>query len=167
MRGTATLGEAITSRSAFAGEAEQVVTDASLNEIAGHLNVQHARLVDVTVELLAHPGRWRGDGVWNAAQYLCWRVGLASHRARQIVTIAERVDELPECVAAFRRGELTVDAMAAIAKRAPWWTDHTARNYGTSMTVTSFSSSGGSTSRGARITRVLPLATSASLRSRS
>ncbi len=49
-------------------------------------------------------------------------MGVAPHRARQIVEIAERV-ELPVCVAAFRRGELAVDQMAAIAKRAPWWTD--------------------------------------------
>ena len=139
MRGTGTTGE--TNRvgagapSAFAGEADQAVLDETLNEIAGHLNAQHARLVDATVELLAHPERWRGDGVWTPTQYLCWRVGVAPHRARQIVEIAERVDELPICFEAFRRGELTVDAMAAIAKRAPWWTDKTARTYGTTMTI--------------------------------
>ena len=138
MSGTATLREeptAPTAPSAFLGEAEQVVLDAELNDIAGHLNVQHARLVDATVALLTHPERWRGDGVWKPSQYLCWRVGVAPHRAAQIVSIAERVDEFPECVGAFRRGELTVDAMAAIAKRAPWWTDRTARTYATSMTI--------------------------------
>jgi hypothetical protein len=93
------------------------VLDDELNTIAGHLNVQHARLVDATVQLLAFPDRWLGDGVWTAEQYLCWRVGLAPNRARQIVKIAERVDQLPVCVAAFGRGELAVDQMAAIARR--------------------------------------------------
>ncbi|MDX2379124.1 MAG: DUF222 domain-containing protein [Acidimicrobiia bacterium] len=135
MGGTEQPGGVVTATSAFAGESEQVVLDAELNEIAGHLNTQHARLVDATVELLANPGRWRGDGVWTAQQYLCWRVGLAPARAVHIVEIAERVGELPICTAAFRSGELAIDAMAAIAKRVPWWADQTACNYGTAMTV--------------------------------
>jgi hypothetical protein len=121
---------------AFAGEAEQAALDDELNTIAGHLNAQHARLVDATVKLLAFPDRWQGDGVWTAEQYLCWRVGLAPTRARQIVTIAERVDELPVCAAAFGRGELAIDQMAAIAKRAPWWTDQQVCGHGATMTVT-------------------------------
>jgi hypothetical protein len=107
-----------------------------LNTIAGHLNTQHARLVDATVKLLAFPDRWQGDGVWTAEHYLCWRVGLAPNRAHQIVTIAEGVAELPVCVAAFGRGELAIDQMAAIAKRAPRWTDQQVCGHGTTMTVT-------------------------------
>jgi hypothetical protein len=121
---------------AFAGEAEQAVLDDELNTIAGHLNAQHARLVDAAVQLLAFPDRWQGDGVWTAEQYLCWRIGLAPSRAGQIVTIAERVAELPLCVAAFGRGELAIDQMAAIAKRAPWWTDEQVCGHGATMTVT-------------------------------
>ena len=136
MSKTESAGGVAGTATAFAGEADQGVLDDELNEIAGRLNSQHARLVDATVELLAHPGRWQGDGVWTAGQYLCWRVGLAPHRAKQIVEIAERVDELPVCIAAFGRGELAVDAMAAIARRAPWWTDAGACNYGQAMTVT-------------------------------
>ncbi|MDX2381683.1 MAG: DUF222 domain-containing protein [Acidimicrobiia bacterium] len=128
-------GELATATEAFAGEADQAVLDEELNVIAGHLNAQHARLVDATIELLANPIRWQGPGVWTPEQYLCWRVGLATSRAGQIVDIARRVDQLPICVAAFRRGEMAIDAMATIAKRAPWWTDDTACNYGIAMTV--------------------------------
>jgi hypothetical protein len=97
--------------------------DAVLNEIAGHLNAQHARLVDVTVALLADPSAWSGPGVERADQYLAWKTGLSPQRATQIVDIARRATELPVSMAAFRHGELAVDQMAAVAKRAPWWAD--------------------------------------------
>ena len=129
-------GGVATAPQAFIGEADQAVLDERLNVIAGHLNAQHARLVDATVELLEHQGRWQGDGVWTVEQYLCWRVGLAPNRARQIADIARRVDELPECLEAFRRGELAIDAMAAIAKRAPSRTELEVSGYGKTMTVT-------------------------------
>ena len=97
--------------------------DGVLNEIAGHLNAQHARLVDVTVALLAEPSVWSGPGV--ARRRFVPRVeGRAVHaRATQIVDIAERAPELPDTMDAFRRGELAIDQIAAIAARAPWWAD--------------------------------------------
>ncbi len=112
----------------------------TLCEVSGHLNAQHARLVDATVWLLHNPIEWSGPGVWRADQYLTWRVGLSAHRARQIVEIAERVEELPVCVDAFRRGELSIDQMAAVAKRAPWWTDAEICAHAKVMTVRQLSS---------------------------
>ena len=77
MSKTESAGGVAGTATAFAGDAEPAVLDAELNTIAGHLNAQHARLVDATVELLVFPDRWQGDGVSTAEQYLCWRVGLA------------------------------------------------------------------------------------------
>lgn len=94
-----------------------------LDDVSGHLNAQHARLVDAAVTMLANPSWWSGEGVEEPHRFLCWRTAVAPGRAKQIVTIAERVDELPTCMARFRAGELSVDQMAAIATRAPWWTD--------------------------------------------
>ena len=68
-----------------------------LDEIAGFLNAQHARLVGVTARLLAHPGTWQVPGIHTIEQYLCWRTGISAAHAHQIAAIAERVDELPEC----------------------------------------------------------------------
>ena len=98
--------------------------DTALNEVAGHLNAQHARLVDLTITMLADESLWVGEGNHNPELFLAWRTGLAANRAHQIVAIARRATELPDCVDAFRRGELAVDQMAAIANRAPWWTDN-------------------------------------------
>ena len=97
--------------------------DAGLNEVAGHLNAQHARLTDLTVALLADESAWAGPGVYRAEQYLAWKTGLSLTRAKQIVTIARRAAELPVSMDAFRHGELAVDQIYAIALRAPWWAD--------------------------------------------
>jgi hypothetical protein len=106
-----------------------------LDDVAGHLNAQHARLVDLTIRLLADEGLWAGPGVWTVEQFLAWRVGIAPNRARQVVEIARRGNELPECLEAFRRGELAVDQMAAVATRAPWWTDTEMVDLAKAMTV--------------------------------
>ena len=98
--------------------------DAALNEVAGHLNAQHARLVDLTITMLADESLWVGEGNHTPELFLAWRTGLAANRAHQVVAIARRATELPDCVDAFRRGELAIDQMAAIANRAPWWTDN-------------------------------------------
>jgi hypothetical protein len=109
--------------------------DDSLNQVAGHLNAQHALLVDLTTELLAHEDWWRGPGIHTPELYLAWRTGVSPERARQVVQIARRVDDLPLCLEKFRRGELAVDQMAAVAKRAPWWTDEEIADIGSHMTV--------------------------------
>jgi len=97
--------------------------ESALNEVAGHLNAQHARLVDLTIAMLADESLWVGEGAHTPELFLAWRTGLAPQRARQIVAIARRADEHPHSIDAFRRGELAVDQMAAIAQRAPWWAD--------------------------------------------
>ena len=120
---------------------EMVSIEETLCDVAGHLNAQHARLVDATVWLLANERHWSGPGVWRVEQFLAWKVGVAPARATQIVEIARRVGELPVCVGAFRRGELAVDQMAAIARRAPWWTDAEICALGRCMTVSQLRSS--------------------------
>jgi hypothetical protein len=110
--------------------------DERLDVVAGHLNALHAELVDLAVTMLADPSAWRGPGVHTPELFLAWRTGLSTQRARQIVSIAQRAHELPECIDAFRRGELAVDQMVAIAKRAPWWIDHEILELGKMLTVT-------------------------------
>jgi hypothetical protein len=107
----------------------------SVNVIAGHLNSQYSQLVDHVVTLLADPRLWRGPGVWTMRQWLAWRTGVSPATARHIVTIAERVEDFPECVATFRLGELSLEQMGAIAKRAPAWTDAQMAGLGTKSTV--------------------------------
>ena len=63
-------------------------------EVAGHLNAQHARLVRITAAA-ERDGSWFGVGFLSITHWLTLRAGVAPGRAKQIVTIARRVDELP------------------------------------------------------------------------
>ncbi len=109
--------------------------DDELAEITGHLNAQHGRLVDVAIRILADEV-WAIDGIHSPSQYLAWKTGLSPARAREIVAIAERATELPACVDALRYGELAVDQVAAITKRAPEYIDTEILELGRMLTVT-------------------------------
>lgn len=109
--------------------------DERLSRITGILNTHHAALVDETADLLANESEWLGPGVWTVECYLQWRTGVSASTARQLASIARRIDDLPVCLAAFRRGELTLDQMAAIARRAPGWVDQQIYDLGVTLTV--------------------------------
>ena len=114
---------------------QQAAIEEELNEVAGHLNAQHARLVALTVALLADESAWADDSVWTVEQYLCWRVGISPARARQVADVARRADAFPECMTVFERGELTLDQVSAIVRRAPSWTDAQITELAKVMTV--------------------------------
>ena len=68
--------------------------------------------------------------------WVAWRAGMSPAMARSVVAIAERVAELPASIEAFRRGELSLDQMATIARNAPAWADVQSRDYAIVLTVT-------------------------------
>jgi hypothetical protein len=107
----------------------------SVDEIAGYLNSQYARLVDHVATLSADKRLWQGEGLWTMEAWLAWRAGVSPATAGALVAIANRVDQLPASVERFRRGELSLDQMAAVARRAPSWTDARTAQLATSMTV--------------------------------
>ncbi|MET0663172.1 MAG: DUF222 domain-containing protein [Ilumatobacteraceae bacterium] len=109
--------------------------DLELDEIAGYLNAQHARLARLARRLLDDPGDWTGPGLWRLEQFLCWRTGIGLPCARQIVTVAERLPELPYCGAAFDRGELSLDQFTAVAKKVPAWADREIAELAPTLTV--------------------------------
>ena len=107
----------------------------ALDEVSGHLNAQHALLVDAAIVMLDNPLWWSGPGVEQPHRYLAWRTAISLDRAKQIVSIAERAEELPVCLGRFRAGELSVDQMAAVAKRTPWWADEQVADLAAKLTV--------------------------------
>jgi len=110
--------------------------ECEVNDIVGVLNSQHAALVERVAVLLADERLWAGEGMTSMSAWVAWRAGMSPAMARSIVAIAERVDELPASIEAFRRGELSLDQMATIARNAPAWTDVQSRDYAIAMTVT-------------------------------
>ncbi|MCU1388258.1 MAG: hypothetical protein JWL72_1596 [Ilumatobacteraceae bacterium] len=103
--------------------------------VCGHLNALHTRLVDVVADVIATRA-WEGAGIHSPAQWLAWQSGLSPERARQIVVIAERREELPLTMAAFGDGLLSVDQVAVVATRAPAHNDREACELALSATVT-------------------------------
>jgi hypothetical protein len=110
--------------------------DSHLDDIAGVLNTQYGALVDIVIELQAAPDQWSGEGTWTIEQFLAWRMGLSPSTAAAVALIAGRAGDLPVSLQAFRDGRLSLDQMAAIARKAPWWTDAESCDYGTTLTVT-------------------------------
>ena len=97
--------------------------DDVFSSAAGHLNVQHARLVSAATWMLDHPSEWQGDGLWTAEAYIRWRTGVSQATATKVVTVAKRAAEFPHCVTTMQRGELSLDQLVPVAKHAPSWCD--------------------------------------------
>lgn len=115
------------------GGAEQPDIDDELAEIAGVLNAQHGRLVEV-VERALQRDEWQQSGVHSPAQWLAWKTGLSPHRANEIVRCAERRSSFPRVNEALARGELAVD-QAVVAMKAPSWADASVAEFAMNLTV--------------------------------
>jgi 5-methylcytosine-specific restriction endonuclease McrA len=96
--------------------------EAELTEVCGHLNLLHARMVQLVGEALDAKA-WVQWGIHTPAHWLAWQTGLSPSRARAIVRIAERRAELPATIAALDAGELAVDQVTPIAARVPAWAE--------------------------------------------
>ncbi len=104
-----------------------------LSAVAGYLNSQHARLVRLTAQAITS-GEWFGVGIHTPVQWLTIQVGLSSGRAKQIVAIAERVDQFPLLMEAFDGGEPAVDQVV-VAATAPAWADEMVTRFAKCATV--------------------------------
>jgi hypothetical protein len=96
--------------------------DDELAGVAGHLNVQHSNLVEITARALVDDG-WVGHGIHSPAHWLTIQMGLSPSRAQLVVAIAERIDEFPVLRETFGRGELSIEQVHVIATKAPVWAD--------------------------------------------
>jgi hypothetical protein len=61
--------------------ADMRFVDDVFSSTAGHVTVQHARLVSAAVWMLDNVREWQGDGLWAPEAYVRWRTsGFTSHR---------------------------------------------------------------------------------------
>jgi hypothetical protein len=67
---------------------------AEFETLCGHLNVLHARMVQLVAEALAVDA-WGGPGLRSPEHWLAWQTGLSPRRAKRIVAMARQRDELP------------------------------------------------------------------------
>ena len=87
-------------------------------ELMGIINAATAELTAVIASVL-EDGSWQIAGVRSPEHWARVHCGLSARRAIDLVRLAERRKELPECVALFDAGLITEDAACAIARRAP------------------------------------------------
>lgn len=74
--------------------ATTLALEAAINEATGRVNVAHAELVAVIVQVL-ESGCWNGHGIRSPEHWVTWKTGVSPTRARDLVLIAQRSIELP------------------------------------------------------------------------
>ena len=108
--------------------------EAETAALMGTINVAVARLVS-TIRMLIDTEGWGGHGIRSVEHWVTWKAGLARRRADDLVRIARRIDELPDCWALFQAGRLTEDAMVRIARRVPSERDEEVAGWAPAMLV--------------------------------
>lgn len=86
--------------------------------IAARLNRDHADLVQLTAEVL-EDDRWGGGGFRSPEHWLIVRIGLSPARAKEMVRLARRREEVPATVALLTEGQVSFDQAAVVARLAP------------------------------------------------
>jgi len=103
-------------------EAEAARLEGEIAEVCGVINAATGRLVRLIGQVL-ETGSWDGVGIRSPEQWVAWKCGVGSGRARSLVAMARRLSELPQTRAAFEAGELAEDQVAVVSRFAPASTD--------------------------------------------
>src|SRR5690348_16189875 len=67
---------------------------AEVAEVCGIINAAEARLVTLIAKVLDED-LWAGHGILSPEHWVAWQCGVSAGRARQLVAVARRRDELP------------------------------------------------------------------------
>lgn len=102
-------------------------------EVQGVINVANGELATLVGEAIG--AGWIESSQLRTDEWVALRAGVAPGAAANLVRIAKRTEELPCSVAALRRGELTVDQVAEIARYIPTEYDESAAEVAPFMTV--------------------------------
>jgi hypothetical protein len=111
-----------------------VDVELEMAEACGHLHAAQARLVRAVATML-QTGAWQVSGIRSPEHWLCWQAGVSQANAGRLVKVAQRWHELPDTMAAFTAGELSLDQVVTIAERAPDWADTRSAELARSATV--------------------------------
>jgi hypothetical protein len=98
------------------------------------MNLEVVAIVEVIVELLV-TGAWAGVGIGSPEHFVSWKAGMSKHRARGLVQIARRREEIPACFALFAEGRLSEDTMVRIARRVSTERDVQVAGLAPAMTI--------------------------------
>ncbi len=92
--------------------------DEQVAAAAGLRNAGDAAMVDLVAEVL-EDGSWQGWGIHSPTHWVGWKFGLTRGRARQVVTLARRLDELPHLAKTFGECRLSFEQAHCVARYCP------------------------------------------------
>ena len=78
----------------------------------------HADLVDITADALRDDA-WAEAGIRSPEHWLVVRAALSPARARELVALARRRDELPDTIELLATGRLGIDQAVVVARHVP------------------------------------------------
>lgn len=96
-------------------ESRQRELDDRIGVLSAQIHALEADLVGVLAEYDEAEG-WQGQGWRSFAHYLSVRTNFAPRDAERLVSIAERVDEMPSLLAAARGGQVSMGVLASAAR---------------------------------------------------
>ncbi len=117
-----------------ATEREVAELEADIAQVCGVINAATGRLVGLIARVLRSES-WQGWGIHSASQWVAWKCGVSPARARKLVLMARRLDELPETRAGLEGGELSEDQVAVVCRHVPPAADDQAATLAGSATV--------------------------------
>jgi hypothetical protein len=92
--------------------------EAELAELCGQRNAIDGRIAELVAKVDAEE-LIAGTGLRSLEHFCTWQLGVSPGRANDLVAVAERLDDLPITTGLLRDGLLSVDQVAAVAKKAP------------------------------------------------
>ena len=92
--------------------------EAQLAELCGQRNALVARMAAVIARVDAEE-LWQSAGARSVEHWVAWKCGVSHSHAADLVAVARRRDDLPECFARLDQGLISEDQLALIARRAP------------------------------------------------
>ncbi|WP_284225896.1 HNH endonuclease signature motif containing protein [Mycobacterium antarcticum] len=105
-----------------------------LAELTGQRNAIDGRLVEIVAEI-HRDELWGATGCRSVPALVAWKTGVTPHNAETIVTVAERLEEFPRCVAGMQEGRLSLDQVGVIARGAATGSDAHYAQFATTATV--------------------------------
>ncbi len=103
------------------GQARMEAVDhlhARLSVVCTILARAHADLVDITADALRDDA-WAEAGIRSPEHWLVVRAALSPARARELVALARRRDELPDTIELLATGRLGIDQAVVVARHVP------------------------------------------------
>ncbi len=92
--------------------------EARAGAVADRLNRANVELVALCREVMSDES-WVGEGFRSVEHWLTVHVGLSPARAREVVLVARRYDELPAVAGRFDDGRLSLDQASVAARHTP------------------------------------------------